>query len=183
MVGFEDGKLIGTPRLYTDGVFGTSDGKAHFQASEWRGLQASGREAQRERYGFLINNGRKNMVWQNMFYDLRTPFVMERFPAPPIEMNPDDMDALGVEPGDLVEIFNNVGSTQAMVYPVETARRGECFMQFSSPQGQVGNVISEHTNELIIPNYKNVWADIRRIGRAPGADGISFKALEYPQDI
>ncbi len=182
-VGYENGKLVGTPRLYTDGKFGTEDGKALFQATQWRGLQAEGREAQRDKYAFLINNGRKNMIWQNAFYDVRTPFVRERFPAPPIEMNPDDMKDLGVEAGDLVEVTNNVGSTQAMVYPIATARRGECFMLFCSPLGQVGNVISEHTNELIIPNYKNVWADIRRIGRAPQADGISFKALEYPQDL
>ena len=182
-VGYENGKLIGTPRLFTDGKFGTEDGKALFQATQWRGLQAEGREAQRDKYAFLINNGRKNMIWQNAFYDVRTPFVRERFPAPPIEMNPDDMKDLGVEAGDLVEVTNNVGSTQAMVYPIATARRGECFMLFCSPLGQVGNVISEHTNELIIPNYKNVWADIRRIGRAPQAEGISFKALEYPQDI
>jgi arsenite oxidase large subunit len=182
-VGYENGKLIGTPRLFTDGKFGTKDGKALFQAAVWRGLQAAGREAQREKYPYLINNGRKNMIWQNAFYDVRTPFVRERFPAPPIEMNPDDMKDLGVVAGDLVEVHNNVGSTQAMVYPIATARRGECFMLFCSPLGQVGNVISEHTNELIIPNYKNVWANIRKIGRAPQADGISFKALEYPQDI
>ena len=182
-VGYEGGKLVGTPRLYSDGKFGTKDGKAHFMATQWRGLQAKGREAQRDKYAFLINNGRKNMIWQNAFYDVRTPFVRERFPAPPIEMNLDDMASLGVEAGDLVEITNDVGSTQAMVYPIATARRGECFMLFCSPLGQVGNVISEHTNELMIPNYKNVWADIRRIGRAPQADSISFKALEYPQDI
>ena len=179
-VGYENGKLVGTPRLFTDGKFGTKDGKAHFMASEWRGLQAKGREAQREKYPFLINNGRKNMIWQNAFYDVRTPFVRERFPAPPIEMNPDDMKELGVAAGDLVEVTNDVGSTQAMVYPIATAKRGQCFMLFCSPLGQVGNVISEHTNELIIPNYKNVWANIRRIGRAPEADQISFKALEYP---
>lgn len=181
--GFENGKLLGTQRLYGDGKFGTKDGKAVFQSTLWRGLQAKGREAQREKYPYLINNGRKNMIWQNAFYDVRTPFVRERFPAPPIEMGPDDMKALGVEAGDLVEVYNDVGSTQAMVYPVATARSGECFMLFCSPLGQVGNVISEHTNELMIPNYKNVWANIRRIGRAPQVEGISFKALEYPQNI
>ena len=181
--GFENGKLVGTPRLYTDGNFGTSDKKAHFQPSVWRGLQVKGREKQKETYPFLINNGRKNMIWQNAFYDVRTPFVRERFPVPPIEMNPGDMADLGLEAGDLVEVHNNVGSTQAMVYPIETARSGECFMLFCSPLGQVGNVISEYTNEFIIPNYKNVWANIRKIGRAPKADRISFKALEYPKDI
>ena len=182
-VGFENGKLVGTKRLYTDGSFGTEDGKAHFMATAWRGLQARGREAQRDRHRFLINNGRKNLIWQNAFYDVHTPFVAERIPVAPIEMNPEDMQELGIAPGDLVEISNEVGSTQAMAYPVASAKRNQCFMLFIAPTGQVGNVISEHCNELMIPNYKNVWADIRRIGRAPEADGISFKALEYPQDV
>ena len=182
-VGFENGKLVGTKRLYTDGTFGTEDGKAHFMPTAWRGLQARGREAQRDRHRFLINNGRKNLIWQNAFYDVHTPFVAERIPVAPIEMNPEDMQELGIAPGDLVEISNEVGSTQAMAYPVASAKRNQCFMLFIAPTGQVGNVISEHCNELMIPNYKNVWADIRRIGRAPEADGISFKALEYPQDV
>lgn len=180
--GYKGGKLTGTKRLYTDGKFGTKDGKAHFQASVWRGLQAKGREEQRAKYDFLINNGRKNLIWQNAFYDSRTPFVDERFPAPPIEMNPDDMKKLGVKAGDLVEVFNNVGSTQAMAYPVASAKKVECFMIFASPRGQIGNVVSEYCNELRIPNYKNVWANIRRIGRAPNVDGVSFKELEMPRD-
>ena len=32
-VDFKDGKIIGTKRLYTDGKFGTKDGKAHFMAT------------------------------------------------------------------------------------------------------------------------------------------------------
>lgn len=182
-IGFDRARLIGTERLYSDGRFGTDDTKAHFKTTQWRGLQAAGREEQRKQFRFLINNGRKNMIWQSAFYDLRVPFVRERFPLPPIEMNPNDMALIGVAPGDLVEIHNDVGSTQAMVYPMENAREGECFMLFSSPLGQVGNIVSAHTNELVLPNYKNVWADIRKIGRAPQADGISFKALEYPTEI
>ncbi|WP_029010077.1 arsenate reductase (azurin) large subunit [Azospirillum halopraeferens] len=183
VTGFADGRLVGTRRLYTDGRFGTQDGRARFLKTEWRGLQAAGRAAQKAKYPFLINNGRNNLVWQNAFYDVHTPFVRERMPVAPIEMNPDDMKALGVAAGDLVEVYNDVGSTQAMVYPTPTARRGHAFMLFIAPTGQVGNVIGKGTNELMIPNYKNVWADIRRIGRAPGADGMSFKAIEYPQGI
>jgi len=93
------------------------------------------------------------------------------------------MKKLGISVGDLVEVFNDVGSTQAMAYPIATARPGQCFMLFCSPLGQVGSIISEHTNELIIPNYKNVWANIRHNGRAPTADRISFKALEYPTTV
>jgi len=182
-VGYENGKLLGTKRAYTDGKFGTKDGKAHFTPSVWRGLQAKGREDQKKKYPFLINNGRNNMIWQNAFYDVRTPFSRERYPVPPIEMNPGDMKKLGLKAGDLVEVHNNVGSTQAMAYPIKTAKPGQCFMLFASPVGQMGNIVSEHCNELRIPNYKNVWASIRKIGRAPNADQISFKALEYPKKV
>lgn len=67
MVGFESGKLIGTKRLYADGKFKTNDGLAKFMKTEWRGLQVAGRDQQKEKYAFLINNGRNNLIWQNAF--------------------------------------------------------------------------------------------------------------------
>ncbi|MHA1566575.1 MAG: arsenate reductase (azurin) large subunit, partial [Alphaproteobacteria bacterium] len=183
VTGYTDGKLIGTKRLYTDGKFGTDDGRAHFFPAQWRGFDPADRGEQKEKFPFLINSGRKNMIWQNAFYDERTPFVWERFKMPPIEMSPGDMKKLGLEGGDLVEVYNDVGSTQAMVYPAPAAKTGQCFMIFAAPVGQHGNIVSRGVNELRIPNYKNVWANIRRIGRAPDADNISLKDIEYPQGV
>ncbi|SMH61481.1 arsenate reductase (azurin) large subunit [Azospirillum agricola] len=183
VTGYENGRLVGTKRLFTDGKFKTDDGRAKFLPTQWRGLQVAGRDQQREKHPFLINNGRNNLVWQNAFYDVHTPFVRERNGVAPIEMHPDDMTRLGLQAGDLVEIYNDVGSTQAMAYPTPAAKPGQAFMLFIAPTGQVGNIISKGTNELMIPNYKNVWANIRRIGHAPGADGMSFKNTEYPQGL
>ncbi|MBK4722050.1 arsenate reductase (azurin) large subunit [Azospirillum sp. YIM DDC1] len=183
VTGYENGRLVGTKRLFTDGTFKTEDGRAKFLATQWRGLQVAGRDQQREKHPFLINNGRNNLVWQNAFYDVHTPFVRERNGVAPIEMHPDDMTRLGLQAGDLVEIYNDVGSTQAMAYPTPAAKPGQAFMLFIAPTGQVGNIISKGTNELMIPNYKNVWANIRRIGHAPGADGMSFKNTEYPNSL
>ena len=172
--------ITGTKRLYTDGKFGTEDGLAEFKPARWRGLQAPGKKRQKERYDFLINNGRANVVWQNAFSDQDNDFVMDRFPYPFIEMNPDDMTGLGVSEGDLVEVYNDAGATQAMVYPAETARRGETFMLFGYPTGQQGNVVNGGTNELILPNYKQTWANIRKLTDAPGAvKHLSFKSKEY----
>ena len=42
-VDFKDGKIIGTKRLYTDGKF--KEGKAKFMPTQWRGLQAAGKQA------------------------------------------------------------------------------------------------------------------------------------------
>ncbi|NKM86536.1 arsenate reductase (azurin) large subunit [Rhizobium laguerreae] len=173
-------RIVGTKRLYTDGKFNTKDGKATFKASEWRGLQAPGKQEQKDKHKYLINNGRANTVWQSAYLDQENDFVMDRWPYPFIEMNPDDMAEAGVKQGDLVEVYNDAGATQAMVYPTPTARRGETFMLFGYPTGVQGNVVNAGTNDLIIPNYKQTWGDIRKIADAPKAvQHLTFKPKEY----
>jgi predicted molibdopterin-dependent oxidoreductase YjgC len=165
--GFENGRIVGTDRLYTDGKFSTDDGKARFMKTAWRGLQAPGKAEEQAKFPFLINNGRANHVWQSAYLDKQNPFVMDRYPYPFIEMHPDDMAGLGVGEGDLVEIFNDNGSTQAMAYPTPTARPGETFMLFAYPTGPQGNVTSAGVNELIIPNYKQTWGNLRKLAARP----------------
>ncbi len=178
--GVENGEIVGTPRLYADGVFSTDDGKARFMDAPWRGLQAPGKAAQKERFRFLINNGRTNHVWQSAYLDSENDFVMDRWPYPFIEIHPDDMAEIGVDAGDLVEVYNESGSTQAMALPTPTARRGETFMLFGYPTGVQGNVVNEGTNELVVPNYKQTWGNIRKIADAPRAvRHLSFKSQEY----
>lgn len=179
-VGFEGGKIVGTKRLYADGKFDTKDGKASFMEAKWRGLQAPGKKEQKAKFKYLINNGRTNLVWQNAYLDQDNEFVMDRFPYPFIEMNPEDMKELGVGQGDLVEIYNDDGSTQAMVYPAPSAKKGQTFMLFAYPTGVQGNVVNAGTNELILPNYKQTWADIRPLSKAPDSvKHLSFKSPHY----
>lgn len=180
VLGYEDGKLVGTERLYANGEFGTTDKKARFCAAGWRGWQAAGKEAEQKKFRFWINNGRANIFWQNQFLDQDNDFVQDRFPFPFIEMNPDDMKDIGAGAGDLVELYNDNGATQAMVYPTATARRGETLMVFGSPAGSQGNIINPGVNELVLPDYKHTWANIRKVADAPAsARAISFKSKEY----
>jgi len=177
---FAGEKIVGTKRLYTDGKFSTKDGKAFFMVTPWRGLQAAGKAEQKAKHRFLVNNGRTNMVWQNAFMDQYNDFVMDRMPFPFIEMNPDDMKDLSLAAGDLVEIYNDAGSTQAMVQPTPSAKRNQTFMLFGFPTGVQGNVVNAGVNELIIPNYKQTWADIRKIASASATtQRVSFKSPEY----
>jgi arsenite oxidase large subunit len=105
---------------------------------------------------------------------------MDRYPWPFIEMNPQDMASLGIAAGDLVEVFNENGSTQAMAYPTQRAKPKQTFMLFGYPTGPQGNVVSPGVNEFIIPNYKQTWGNIRKIADAPEAvRGLSFKEKEY----
>ncbi len=182
VVGYEDGRLVGTKRLYADGVFtrhGRDDGKALFCLGGWRGLQAPGKAQQQASHRFLINNGRSNLNWQNWFLDQDNDFVIDRFPLPFIQINPEDAGELGLKNGDMVEVYNDVGATQAMVYMEPTARRNETFMLFGAPSGTQGNVINGGVNELVLPNYKQTWANIRKIADAsPATTKLSFKSWE-----
>lgn len=173
-------RILGTKRLYADGKFNSKDGKATFMETQWRGLQAPGKEDERKKWPYLVNSGRANIVWQSAYLDQDNEFVMDRMPYPYIQMNPEDMAELKLKQGDLVEVYNDNGSTQAMVYPVPTAKRKQTFMLFAYPTGVQGNVVSGGVNEFIIPNYKQTWGNIRKIADAPeGVKHLSFKSLEY----
>lgn len=183
VTGFADGKLVGTERLYTDGRFtrhGREDGKALFCAAGWRGWQAAGKAREKESHKFWINNVRANIFWQNQFLDQDNDFVQDRFPYPFIEMNPEDMAELGIVAGDLIEIANGNGATQGMAYPTDTSKRGHVAMVFGSPAGSQGNVVNPGVNELVLPDYKHTWGDIRKIANAtPRSKAVSFKSKEY----
>jgi arsenite oxidase large subunit len=53
-------------------------------------------------------------------------------------------------------------------------------MLFAYPRGVQGNVVSPGVNEFIIPNYKQTWANIRKLASAPAVTRhLSFKSQEY----
>jgi arsenite oxidase large subunit len=172
-------KLVGTEMLYTDGKFDTADGKAEFKAAKWPGLPKPVAD-QKAKHRFWINNGRSNEVWQTAYHDQYDSFVMGRYPMAYVEMNPDDARELGIQEGDVVELYNDYGSTYGMAYPVAEAKRGQTFMLFGYVKGIQGDVTTEWTDRNIVPYYKGTWASIKRVG---GIDdykrAVSFKSRHF----
>jgi len=160
-------QIVGTPRMHEDGRFATASGKARFIPSPppWDSY-ATVVKKQREKYRFWINNGRSNHFWQTMYHHRLLKFFIERSPLPWVQMHPDDAASLGVTAGDLIELFNDVGSVQALAYPSDEVKPSHAFMIFGQPRGAAGDIISGHVDPATtIPYYKGVWADIRRVGR------------------
>lgn len=58
------------------------------------------------------------------------------WPLPFLELNLDEMRELRLNPGDLVEVYNDNGSTQATAQPRPTAKRKQTFMLFAYPTGR-----------------------------------------------
>ena len=52
-------------------------------------------------------------------------------------------------------------------------------MIFGAPNGAQGNIVNPGVNELILPNYKHTWANIRKISDAtPASAAVSYKSWE-----
>jgi arsenite oxidase large subunit len=173
------GKLIGTEMLYMDGKFDTKDGKAEFKPAPWPGLPQPV-QAQKDKYKFWINNGRVNEVWQTMYHDQYNDFVRERVPMAFLELNPDDGKELGISAGDVVEVYNDYGSTYAMAYPQPEIKRTHTFMQFGHYNGIMGDVTTPWTDRNVVPYYKGTWANLRRVGSMEEfKKAITFKDRRY----
>jgi arsenite oxidase large subunit len=176
---FKDGKLVGTEMLYTDGKFSTSDGKAEFKPSPWPGLPKIVAD-QKAKHKFWINNGRVNEVWQTGYHDQYNDFVRSRFPMAFLEINPGDAQALGVSSGDVVEIYNDFGSTYAMAYLERDIKPSQTFMQFGYFNGVMGDVTTTWTDRNVVPYYKGTWASIRRIGAVEDfKETVTFKRRRF----
>ena len=162
----EGDKMIGTDMLYTDGKFGTKNGKAKVFPAKWAGLLKPAAE-QKAKFKFYVNNGRLNEVWQSWFNNQYDKFITDRYPVAIIQMHPQDMSALGIKPTDVVEVYNDNGAATAMAYPEAALKPGTTFMVFGAPKGVQGSVTSTAMDVHFLPYYKGSWADIRRIGSMP----------------
>ncbi len=124
---------------------------------------------------FLIS-----FIWQTAYHDQRNTFRTDRYPMSPIELNPDDAKVLGIESGDVVEVFNDYGSTYAMAYLEPDMKSGHTFMVFGYFNGNTGDVVTEWTDQNVIPYYKGTWADVRKVSSmADYKKTVSFKRRRY----
>ena len=172
-----NGIPIGTPRLFEDGKFATSSGKARFIPAPrpWPGYGARITQ-QQKKYRFWINNGRVNHIWQTLYHHQHVKFYRERYPMPCLEINPADARELSISSGDVLEVRNDVGSVRAMAYITDAVKRNHTFMLFGQPRGAAGDLISGHVDpSTTIPYYKGAWADIRRVEPMPNElKSVSF---------
>jgi arsenite oxidase large subunit len=95
-------------------------------------------------------------------------------------MNPADAQSLGITSGDVVEVYNDFGSTYAMAVAEPHAKAGQTFMQFGYFNGVAGDVVTDWTDRNIVPYYKGTWADVRRVGSLDEFKRtVSFKDRRY----
>jgi assimilatory nitrate reductase catalytic subunit len=114
----------GTKRLYEDGVFPTPTGRARFVAAEY----VPPAEDVSADFPLRLTTGRLRDQWHTM---TRTGLVARLFghsPEPEIDLQAEDLAALGVADGELVRVFSPRGGTVLKARASQDLRRGDAFM-------------------------------------------------------
>lgn len=99
------GQQIGQARRYCDGVFATTNGRAHFQLTPYKPVA----EPTNARYPFHLLTGRLRDQWHGMSRTGRLPQLFNHTPEPSLSMHPLDAERRGFKAGDLLKISSKRG--------------------------------------------------------------------------
>ena len=100
------GDTQGKARLYEDGVFPTSDGKARFAALPFVPLA----EPRESRYPFSLITGRLRDQWHGMTRTGTLGRLFGHVAEPTVQLHPQDMERRGLKEGELVHVTSKRGS-------------------------------------------------------------------------
>lgn len=109
-----EGEATGQVRLYEDGVFPTSDGRARFANTVYQGVA----EPRESRYPFSLTTGRLRDQWHGMSRTGTLGRLFGHVAEPAIQMNPQDMARRLLKDGDLVHVTSKRGS---ILVPVQAS--------------------------------------------------------------
>ncbi len=149
-----EGASIGKARLYQDGVFPTADGRARFADTPYVPLA----EPRDVRYPFSLNTGRLRDQWHGMSRTGTIGRLFGHVPEPAIDMHAQDMDRLGLNEGDLVQVTSRRGSIVLPARASEQVGLAQSFIamhwgdEFLSGSTSTGERIAG-VNALTSPAY------------------------------
>jgi assimilatory nitrate reductase catalytic subunit len=142
----------GTPRLYERARFGHADGKAHFQAVEWRPAV----EEPDADYPILLTTGRVVSHYLSGTQTRRIGGLMDQYPQPLCEMHPRLAASLGVADGDVVRVESRRGFVVVRAQVVKTIRPDTVFVPYHWPLERSANNCTIRAIDPVsgIPEYK-----------------------------
>ncbi len=161
-----------TARMFGNGHFFTSNGKAQFVGIEPR----LPKNLPDEDFPFILNTGRIRDQWHTMTRTGKAPRLSEHSPEPYAEMHPDDAAMIGVRDGALVHIFSRWGEVVVRVRIDEYQQKKNVFVpmhwneQFSS-LGRVDAVVNPEVDPISgQPEFKHT--PVRIVAYQPAWHGF-----------
>jgi assimilatory nitrate reductase catalytic subunit len=145
-------EVSGNTRLYTDGKFGTEDGKARLFCVEWEPLP----EQPKREFPFILNTGRTVEHWHTRTKTGQVPLLERMSPNAWLEMNPRDAQRLNLKPHDYVNVVSARGKVRGLELRItEIIAPGQVFMPFHYAETNANRVTLNAFDPISRePNYK-----------------------------
>jgi assimilatory nitrate reductase catalytic subunit len=142
----------GTRRLFEDGRFYHTDGKAHFQVTEWR---ETGDPLSPE-YPILLTTGRVVSHYLSGTQTRRIGPLVEQCPEPRIEIHPRLAQKHGIADDDWVRVITRRSDLVAQAAVVRTIRPDTIFIPYHWPGRRSANRLTHRTLDprSKIPEFK-----------------------------
>ena len=154
----------GSTRLFEDGRFSTSDGRAHFHVP----THEAPADAVNEEYPLVLLTGRVKDQWHTMTRTGIVPKLNRSEPASFLEIHSADAALLGVEDGARVAVTSRRGRFEVHARVTDSIRRGAVFAPFhwGAEWGRRG-VTNTATSEAIDPRSKQPELKYAAVGVEP----------------
>jgi assimilatory nitrate reductase catalytic subunit len=142
----------GTPRLFADGRFAHTDGRAHLQVTEWR---ESG-DPLDESFPIYLTTGRVVSQYLSGTQTRRIGPLVDQYPEPRLEIHPTLAAAHDVKDGDWVTVTTRRTSGAFQVSVVRTIRPDTVFIPYHWPGARSANRLTHRTIDprSKIPEFK-----------------------------
>ncbi len=121
---FPTGAGAGRERLYADGVFPTSSGRARFAVQPYRPV-AEPRDA---RFPYALNTGRLRDQWHGMSRTGTLGRLFGHVPEPTVDLHPQDMARLRLAEGDLATLRSRRGTLVLPARGSDTVAPAQAFV-------------------------------------------------------
>jgi len=158
----EGGMQWGGERLYADGGFATSDGRAKLFAIEWEPFpDQPGRE-----YPFILNTGRTVEHWHTGTKTRAVAILAGMSPRAWLEMNPRDAQRLNLKPHDHVSVISKRSRVDRVELRVtEIIAPGQVFMPFHFVETNSNRVTQSAFDPISRePNFKQCAVKVEKSG-------------------
>jgi len=162
---FPEGARSGLARLYADGVFPTSNGRARFVDTKHRPVW----EATGAAYPLRLNTGRLRDQWHGMSRTGTVPRLFSHVPEPVLSMHPEDLAARGIASGDGVRVSSARGELLLRAEASPEQRRGDVYVpmhwgsRFMSGAGGNALTVSAFDPVSKQPELKHAAVKVERV--------------------
>jgi len=152
----------GTRRLFKDGYFQHSDGRARLVPTSPSGPAA----AADEQFPFILNTGRIRDQWHTMTRTSQSPRLTEHMPEPFVDLHAQDALLLAVRDGELARVTTARGSMIARVRTSGEVARGCVFAPIhwsaqNASQARAGALVSAVVDPISgEPEFKHTPARV-----------------------